>query len=132
MKKLMVCLVIVMLVVPAVADDALSYGTAYTTNGASFNLRASYRVYEREELDVFGLFTLDDFSIHIDGLYTPAIDRWGGGISGRARNTGIQIVDNILDIAHIDGVGFAGILRDTTISLDNVDWCFYAVSDIKF
>jgi len=132
MKKFVVCLFIIALAIPVMADEAFSYGTAYASNGACFNLRASYKLYEHPELNVFGLVTLEEFSVNADCLYAPEIDNWGGGISGRAKNTGIKLVDNLLDIAHVDGVGFAGILRDSNISLDNVDWCFYAVSDIKF
>jgi len=132
MRKLMMCVIVVALAIPVVADNAFSYGTAYASNGACFNLRASYKLYERPEIDVFGI-TIDDFSVHADALFAPQTDQWGGGISCRAKNTGIDVVDNILDIAHVDGVGFAGILRKThNISFDDIDWCLYAVTDIQF
>ena len=131
MKKLMMCLVIVALAIPVMADEAFSYGVAITSAGDTMNIRASYKLYEVDSLEILSL-KMTDVSIHGDALWAIESERWGAGISARARTIGIPVIDKLLDTAHVDGVGVAGILRDSDVSFKNIEWCLYAVSDIKF
>jgi len=121
------------LAIPVMADgaDNFSYGTAITSAGDTVNIRASYKLYETDSVKIFAL-RMTDVSVHGDLLWAFESDRWGVGISARARTIGIPVVDNLLDIAHIDGVGIAGILRDTDISLSKIELCVYAVTDVQF
>lgn len=128
MRKLFVVLAVLALTSCVLAETPASYGIALTTGGDTLNLRCSYSVYEKAEVDFVGL-KLTGFSINLDGLFATESSCFGGGISARAEKTSIKPLDMFMASAHIDGFGAGLLFREWPIKIDEADLVIYAVSN---
>lgn len=93
MKKLLIIAALLALAATAMADG-VTIGVLASTGADHIQLTASYPLYEWEKAELYG-----------DLLWAVESKRVGWGLSVCSERTGIEPLDSLLDVLHVDGVG---------------------------